>query len=47
LVYGNPARIQGWMCECGTKLQFTDNKAECQKCHQRYEKEEEQVKKMK
>jgi UDP-2-acetamido-3-amino-2,3-dideoxy-glucuronate N-acetyltransferase len=22
LVYGNPARIEGWMCECGTKLNF-------------------------
>ncbi|MBA7478063.1 UDP-2-acetamido-3-amino-2,3-dideoxy-D-glucuronate N-acetyltransferase [subsurface metagenome] len=47
LVYGNPARIQGWMCECGTKLQFTDNKAECQKCHKRYEKEKEQVNRVK
>jgi len=47
LVYGNPARLQGWMCECGTKLQFSDNKAECQICQKRYEKEGEQVKKVK
>ena len=22
LVYGSPARIQGWMCQCGVRLQF-------------------------
>jgi len=22
LVYGNPARMQGWMCECGVRLRF-------------------------
>jgi UDP-2-acetamido-3-amino-2,3-dideoxy-glucuronate N-acetyltransferase len=47
LVYGNPARIQGWMCECGTKLQFTNDKAECQSCQKRYEKKGEQVNKVK
>ena len=47
LVYGNPARAKGWMCECGIKLQFTDNKTECQKCHKRYEKEGEQVNRVK
>jgi UDP-2-acetamido-3-amino-2,3-dideoxy-glucuronate N-acetyltransferase len=26
LVYGNPARIRGWMCQCGLKLQFTSDK---------------------
>jgi len=24
LVIGNPARIAGWVCKCGVKLQFTD-----------------------
>ncbi|MFQ5867726.1 MAG: acyltransferase [bacterium] len=47
LAYGNPARVQGWMCECGIKLQFIINKAECQNCHSRYEKEGEQVKRVK
>jgi len=46
LVYGCPARIQGWMCECGIKLQFINNKAECQNCHKRYEKEGEKVKRL-
>lgn len=47
LVYGNPARIKGWMCECGTKLQFTNDKAECQSCQKPYEKKGEQVNKVK
>ncbi len=25
LVYGNPARIHGWVCECGHKLTFDKN----------------------
>ena len=25
LVYGNPGKIQGWLCECGTKLDFAMN----------------------
>jgi len=36
LVYGNPARIKGWMCECGVKLEFTNNFAECKVCGRRY-----------
>lgn len=33
LVYGSPARIQDWMCECGCKL---DSKLICQECGKRY-----------
>jgi acetyltransferase-like isoleucine patch superfamily enzyme len=29
LVYGNPARIQGWVCECGERLDFEEEKAAC------------------
>jgi UDP-2-acetamido-3-amino-2,3-dideoxy-glucuronate N-acetyltransferase len=37
LIYGNPARIKGWVCECGTKLEFgKDNKAKCSKCGKEY-----------
>ncbi len=44
LVYGNPARIQGWACECGVKLDFGDgNEARCQSCHKRYQKQDLQV----
>ena len=36
LVIGVPARIVGWVCECGEKLKFTDGKATCQACGKRY-----------
>lgn len=42
LVYGNPARIAGWICRCGEKLDFKggDGTAECHKCKEKYEKQE-------
>ena len=42
LLYGNPARLQGWMCKCGIKLQFALNNgaeyAQCGACGERYTK---------
>jgi len=39
LVYGNPARVQGWMCECGTRLAAgTDKNFRCEKCGKKYMK---------
>jgi UDP-2-acetamido-3-amino-2,3-dideoxy-glucuronate N-acetyltransferase len=36
-VYGNPARIEGWVCECGTKLDFEKNKrTKCSQCGKEY-----------
>ena len=32
LVYGNPARLKGWVCECGVKLQIKDKSAICNAC---------------
>jgi len=32
LVYGNPARIHGYACECGVKLNFSDEAARCRTC---------------
>jgi len=45
LAYGNPARIQGWICECGVKLNFAENStAKCSKCGKTYhQKSEEQI----
>jgi len=37
LVLGNPARIAGWMCRCGTKLEFTENAAQCSGCQRNYQ----------
>ncbi len=45
LVYGNPAEITGWICECGLKLDFNDNKAICS-CKREYEKTDGKVSKL-
>jgi dTDP-4-amino-4,6-dideoxygalactose transaminase/acetyltransferase-like isoleucine patch superfamily enzyme len=36
VVYGNPARQQGWACECGGVLQKLDDSGECTNCGKRY-----------
>ena len=36
LVYGNPAKITGWACECGVKLELEKNKAVCRECSKEY-----------
>lgn len=36
LVVGNPGKIVGWMCRCGTKLVIKDNAAICEKCGSQY-----------
>ena len=38
LVYGNPARLHGWACECGAPLKFEEATSECFECGRRYEK---------
>ena len=38
LVYGNPAKPQGWMCECGIRLEFKKDKAICKACNKKYRK---------
>lgn len=37
LVYGNPARQHGFVCDCGEKLLFKDGRSECHRCHNRWE----------
>ncbi len=43
LVYGSPARVHGWMCQCGEQLTFTEQaeveKAICQSCGDAYRKQ--------
>jgi UDP-2-acetamido-3-amino-2,3-dideoxy-glucuronate N-acetyltransferase len=36
IVYGNPARIQGYACECGARLIFNAESAECTECNRRF-----------
>jgi UDP-2-acetamido-3-amino-2,3-dideoxy-glucuronate N-acetyltransferase len=39
LVYGNPARLHGWMCACGVSLEFGDDgQAACKACGVGYKK---------
>ncbi|MGE5342437.1 MAG: acyltransferase [Candidatus Omnitrophota bacterium] len=43
VVLGNPARLRGWMCACGTRLDMTrdplsNESAVCSKCGRAYEK---------
>ena len=40
LAYGNPARVVGWMCQCGEKLDFKKaNNAQCFRCGNEYIKQ--------
>jgi len=43
LVYGTPARIQGWVCQCGEQLDFNQDRAICQKCGDAYRKQDQVV----
>jgi UDP-2-acetamido-3-amino-2,3-dideoxy-glucuronate N-acetyltransferase len=36
LVYGNPARVRGFACECGARLVFAGAAASCGGCGRRY-----------
>jgi UDP-2-acetamido-3-amino-2,3-dideoxy-glucuronate N-acetyltransferase len=47
LVYGNPGQLQGWMCQCGTRLKFELldglEQVVCQLCGEHYTKEDQIV----
>ncbi|MBI4202477.1 MAG: N-acetyltransferase [Chloroflexi bacterium] len=36
LVYGVPAQLRGWVCECGVKLEFKGSEAVCTACERSY-----------
>ena len=36
MVYGTPARIRGYVCQCGNKLDFSDGAATCSACEKKY-----------
>ena len=36
LVYGSPARVRGWMCQCGEHLKFKEDRAVCNSCGDTY-----------
>ena len=44
LVKGNPARVSGYVCYCGGKLEFVNDFAKCPICNREYLKENEKIK---
>jgi UDP-2-acetamido-3-amino-2,3-dideoxy-glucuronate N-acetyltransferase len=38
LIYGNPAALRGWVCNCGIKLVFDKDSAVCAACGAHYKK---------
>lgn len=36
MVYGTPARVRGYVCQCGEKLHFSDGNATCPACEKKY-----------
>lgn len=38
LVVGNPGRVSGYVCKCGNKLSFDNEKAKCGACGENYTK---------
>ena len=47
LLHGNPARVRGWMCQCGIKLSFVNEngkeQATCASCGSKYSKQDQVV----
>ncbi len=43
LVYGNPAKIHGWVCQCGEQIKFDSERATCFKCGKKYTKQNQTV----
>lgn len=43
LVVGNPARVTGWMCECGVKLKMRGSRGRCPLCLKKCRKENDQI----
>lgn len=35
-VYGCPAEVRGWVCQCGERIQFSNRRAVCPACGKRY-----------
>jgi UDP-2-acetamido-3-amino-2,3-dideoxy-glucuronate N-acetyltransferase len=43
LVYGNPAKIHGWMCECGLPIEHKHGGGTCSTCGKKYKKDADTV----
>ena len=47
IAVGVPAKVIGWVCECGNKLEFEDKKAVCKICKRKYKKSGDKVSQIK
>jgi len=47
IVTGIPAKIVGWICECGNKIEFKNGKVICKICQRKYLKKGNSVKSIK
>ena len=47
LMLGNPAKLAGWMCECGHQIQFQDGISVCNDCGKQYRRAGEEIKRFK
>jgi UDP-2-acetamido-3-amino-2,3-dideoxy-glucuronate N-acetyltransferase len=43
LVYGNPGKVKGWVCQCAEEIGFRSGKAACRACGRRYGKTKDKV----
>jgi UDP-2-acetamido-3-amino-2,3-dideoxy-glucuronate N-acetyltransferase len=39
LVYGNPGKVKGWVCQCAEEIAFRSGKAICKACGKKYKKD--------
>jgi len=46
LVYGNPAKVKGWICQCAEEIVFRSRRTKCQICGKKYEKDRTGVKRI-
>jgi len=46
IAVGIPAKVIGWVCECGNKLEFKGEMAVCRICKRRYKKTGDKIKKI-
>lgn len=45
LVVGNPARVKGWVCQCGMPLRFKGERGICVECKRSYRRSGEELEK--
>jgi UDP-2-acetamido-3-amino-2,3-dideoxy-glucuronate N-acetyltransferase len=39
LVYGNPGKVEGWVCQCAEEIRFRSGRAVCRACGMKYRKD--------